>query len=67
MTDAWDPVQYERFAAERRAPFDDLLGFVAPCPGGRALDLGCGTGELTRELHRHLGARETLGVDRSPA
>ena len=29
------------------------------------VDLGCGTGELTRILHRHLGARETLGIDRS--
>jgi trans-aconitate 2-methyltransferase len=33
----------------------------------RVVDLGCGTGELTRELHRHLGARETLGIDSSPA
>ena len=33
--------------------------------GGRVLDLGCGTGELTAELHRGLGARETLGVDRA--
>src|SRR5438132_11146748 len=30
-------------------------------------DLGCGTGELTAELHRKLQARETLGIDSSPA
>src|SRR2546421_7490660 len=30
-------------------------------------DLGCGTGELTAELHRKLQARETLGVDSSQA
>jgi trans-aconitate 2-methyltransferase len=33
----------------------------------RIVDLGCGTGELTRELHRTLAARETLGVDSSTA
>jgi trans-aconitate 2-methyltransferase len=33
----------------------------------RVLDLGCGTGDLTAELHRRLGARETLGIDASPA
>ena len=31
----------------------------------RVVDLGCGTGELTRQLHERLGARETLGIDRS--
>jgi trans-aconitate 2-methyltransferase len=66
-TDAWRPAQYQRFAAERRQPFDDLLGLLAPVPGGRVLDLGCGTGELTVELHRHLGARATLGIDSSLA
>lgn len=35
--------------------------------GMRVVDLGCGTGELTRELHRHLGARETVGLDSSSA
>jgi len=62
---AWDPDQYQRFAAERRRPFDDLLAQVAPVPGGRAVDLGCGPGSLTLELHRHLRAAETLGLDDS--
>jgi trans-aconitate 2-methyltransferase len=63
--DSWDPGQYHRFAAERRRPFDDLLGLVEPVPGGSVVDLGCGTGELTAELHRHLGAARTVGVDSS--
>lgn len=63
----WDPVQYRRFAAERRQPFDDLLSLCRPVPGGTVVDLGCGSGELTAELHRRLGAAETLGVDRSAA
>lgn len=29
----------------------------------RVVDLGCGAGELTRELHRKVGAAETIGVD----
>jgi trans-aconitate 2-methyltransferase len=65
--DGWSPEVYQRFAAERRLPFDDLLALVAPIPGGRAADLGCGTGELTRELHRTTGAAETVGIDSSPA
>jgi trans-aconitate 2-methyltransferase len=66
-TDAWNPAQYERFAAERRQPFDDLLALVEPVPGGRVVDLGCGTGELTVDLHRHVGAARTLGIDTSAA
>jgi trans-aconitate 2-methyltransferase len=60
---AWDPDQYERFKAERAAPFHDLLALVAPVPGGHAVDLGCGTGALTLDLHRHLRAASTLGID----
>jgi trans-aconitate 2-methyltransferase len=65
--DTWQPDTYARFAAERRQPFFDLLDLVAPIPGGRAADLGCGTGELTRELHLRTGAAETLGLDSSEA
>jgi trans-aconitate 2-methyltransferase len=62
---AWDPDQYLRFAAERRRPFDDLLAQLEAVPGGTAVDLGCGTGELTVELHAHLAAAGTLGIDDS--
>ena len=65
--DAWDPRQYDRFQAERRQPFFDLLALVEPVPGGRIVDLGCGTGELTRELHRRALAAETVGIDTSEA
>jgi trans-aconitate 2-methyltransferase len=63
---AWDPVRYERFKDERTRPFFDLLALLAPVPRGKAVDLGCGTGELTRILHERLAAAETLGVDSSP-
>jgi trans-aconitate 2-methyltransferase len=66
-SDTWDPVQYEQFERERSAPFYDLLDLVEPCPGGRVVDLGCGTGELTRSLHERIEAGATLGLDSSPA
>ena len=66
-SDAWQPEQYARFRAEREQPFHDLLAMVAPVPGGRVVDLGCGTGVLTRVLHEWTQAAETVGIDRSEA
>ncbi len=63
---AWDPEQYERFKRERQQPFFDLLAMVEARPAMRVIDLGCGTGELTRHLHETLEASETLGIDSSP-
>jgi trans-aconitate 2-methyltransferase len=65
--DVWNPAQYERFRSERTAPFLDLLALVRPTAAPRVVDLGCGTGELTRLAHERLGARETVGIDSSPA
>lgn len=67
MGDAWNPEQYERFRNERSQPFFDLLSLVRPRPGLRVIDLGCGTGELTAELHEKLGASRTQGIDSSGA
>lgn len=61
----WSVEQYERFKDERRQPFDDLVSFVERRPRMRIVDLGCGTGELTRELHEKMDAEETLGIDSS--
>ena len=65
VADAWDPERYELFASERAQPFHDLVGMVDAVPAMRVLDLGCGTGELTRSLHETLRASATVGVDRS--
>jgi len=65
LTSPWNPDQYHRFRDERSQPFFDLLELVEPTAGGRVVDLGCGTGELTRILHERSGAAETLGVDNS--
>ena len=65
MIDSWDPRQYDRFQREREQPFFDLLALVRRVPGMRVVDLGCGTGKLTRILHDRLQAGEATGIDRS--
>ena len=61
----WSPDTYNKFKKERYAPFMDLLEEIQAKPGLKVLDLGCGTGELTRMLADHLGDCEVLGVDSS--
>jgi trans-aconitate 2-methyltransferase len=64
----WNPEQYDRFKEERSRPFHDLVALIEPAAERRtlrAVDLGCGTGDLTALLHRELGAKETVGVDSS--
>lgn len=65
--DRWDPDQYGRFRAEREAPFLDLAALIRPRPGVRAVDLGCGTGELTVRVRGLTPGCRVTGVDASPA
>src|SRR5882672_9993522 len=65
VADPWNPDQYGKFEREREQPFYDLLAMVRPAANMRVVDLGCGTGKLTRELHAQLQPRETIGIDRS--
>ncbi len=67
QSDSWSPQQYERFGEERRRPFLDLMQMIERRRDMTVVDLGCGTGELTALLHRHLDAAETLGIDSSPS
>jgi trans-aconitate 2-methyltransferase len=67
-SDAWQPDRYERFAAERRMPFDELVALCKPVDGnGSVYDLGCGPGTLTAELPARLESTMVIGVDSSPA
>lgn len=63
--DVWNPDQYAKFRDERAAPFNDLLALVDKRPGMRVVDLGCGTGEMTRVLHDSIQGGQTIGVDNS--
>ncbi len=61
----WNPGLYARDAGFVPALGHDVLALLAPRPGERILDLGCGDGALTVELAAS-GAVVT-GVDASPA
>lgn len=61
----WDPEQYHQFQRERFLPFEDSLKMVVVREGLRVIDLGCGTGELTRRLADHLPESDVVGIDSS--
>lgn len=68
----WDPEQYRRFAVERAQPFHDLLAMIESIGTGggpieRAVDLGCGPGELTVLAADRLAVSEMTGIDNSAA
>jgi trans-aconitate 2-methyltransferase len=62
----WDPNQYHKFQSQRAAPFYDLLALVDVRPNLKVVDLGCGTGELTRQLADALPNSDVTGIDSSP-
>lgn len=63
----WDPEQYRRFADERAQPFHDLLDRLGGGPFDRAVDLGCGPGELTAVAAERLSIGRITGLDNSRA
>ena len=62
----WNPALYHKFQSERSAPFYDLFALVEVRANLKAVDLGCGTGELTRELADRLPDSRVTGLDSSP-
>ena len=61
----WDPNKYNKFKSERFSPFYDLLALIRVRPDMDVIDLGCGTGELTRKLADKLTAAHVVGIDSS--
>ncbi len=66
MRDAWDPEQYRLFREQRLQPLHDLLDLVDPRGVERAVDLGCGPGEMTELVARRVPLATVVGVDNSP-
>jgi trans-aconitate 2-methyltransferase len=62
---AWNPDTYNKFKSERFAPFYDCLSLVDIRSGIDVVDLGCGTGELTRKLADALPESKVIGIDSS--
>jgi trans-aconitate 2-methyltransferase len=61
----WDPAEYLRFGEERGRAFRDLLARVPAGTPQAVVDLGCGPGNLTRELSERWPDADVEGVDSS--
>ena len=65
MTQNWDPKAYARDGAFVHQLAGGVVEWLAPRPGERILDLGCGDGQLTARIAA--GGIEIRGVDSSAA
>ena len=62
----WNPDTYHKFQSQRFAPFEDLVKLIDVREDLGVIDLGCGTGELTKKLFDYLPNPDILGIDKSP-
>jgi len=62
---AWDPKLYSTFAAPRLRPALDLMARIGAEAPARVVDLGCGTGNVTRILGERWPGAQVTGVDSS--
>ncbi|MFB5660983.1 class I SAM-dependent methyltransferase [Alteribacillus sp. HJP-4] len=64
MKDRWNAELYDRKHSFVSNYGDSLIDILAPAPGEKILDLGCGTGDLTRKIADF--SCDVLGIDNSP-
>ena len=62
---AWDPAQYLRFAGHRLRPALDLIARVPDNGISSIVDLGCGTGNVTKLLADRWPDADITGIDSS--
>src|SRR5919112_3663615 len=63
----WDAATYERLSAPIAAMGVDVLDRLELEGDETVLDAGCGTGKVTRELHRRLPRGHVIAVDAAPS
>jgi trans-aconitate 2-methyltransferase len=63
---SWDPQQYARFSGQRLRPALDLIARIPSEHPQTVVDLGCGTGNVTRILQERWPRASITGVDGSP-
>ena len=61
----WDAAEYHRVSDPQRSWGLKVLDRLAPAPAERILDLGCGTGRLSREILAREPAAQVIALDRS--
>ena len=61
----WDTVQYGKFSEQRMRPGLDLLARIPTTDPQVVVDLGCGTGSLTKALRQRWRRARVIGVDAS--
>ncbi len=63
MNQAWDAARYQARHSYVFAYGESLIDMLAPRPGERILDLGCGSGQLTAKIAE--SGAQVMGLDRS--
>jgi trans-aconitate 2-methyltransferase len=63
----WNPQQYDKFSQPRLRPALDLIAAIPTIDPKNVVDLGCGTGSITRLLAERWPRASVTGIDDSAA